>query len=165
MLLIDVQPGERISDLVTITAYFWEHEVTSGSSQWFPSPSLIIQVGINPHKDTPVEILHTWLLGNTKYIWHHTNMQWDNKGEQLFAIRLQSSDIAGLTTPKPRANYLVQYKNSLIGKHFKILGQLAVFHLHDLCSDLVFSMWKAAGELGAMLWFPEIRNLEQYLVS
>ena len=99
-----------------------------------------------------------------KYIWHHTNTPWDAKSEQLFAVRLQASDVSGLTTPAPRANYLVQYKNSLIGKHFKILGQLAVFHLHGLCPDLVFDMWKAAGELGALIWFPEIRNLEEYLV-
>jgi hypothetical protein len=122
-------------------------------------------IAINPHRDTPVELLHTWLLGNSKYIWHATNTNWDSKSEELFATRLQASDLHGLTTPPPRARYLLRYKNSLIGKHFKILGQLAVFHLHDLCSDLLLELWKASGELGAFLWFPEIHNLEEYLVS
>lgn len=112
-----------------------------------------------------MEILHTWLLGNEKYLWHQTNTQWDSKSEESFAIRLQGSDLHGLTTPRPRAKYLIQYKNALIGKHFKILGQLAAFHLHDLCSGMLYDLWKAAGELGAYLWFPEIHNLAEYLVS
>ncbi|KAK6984274.1 hypothetical protein R3P38DRAFT_3452691 [Favolaschia claudopus] len=63
-----------------------------------------------------------------------------------------------------RARYIVKYKNGLTGKHFKILQQLGIFHLHnDLCGDNLFNLWKAAGELGALLWFPEICNQAQYL--
>ncbi|KAH6868945.1 hypothetical protein BKA70DRAFT_1491597 [Coprinopsis sp. MPI-PUGE-AT-0042] len=124
---------------------------------------LLATRGINPHADTPVETLHTWLLGNNKYVWHDTTHKWSDAQEAKFAIRLQASTLGGLTTPPPRATYLVRYKNSLIGKHFKILQQLAVFHLHDLCSDDLFSLWKATGELGAMLWIPKIENLEEYL--
>ncbi|KAF5384429.1 hypothetical protein D9615_003465 [Tricholomella constricta] len=121
--------------------------------------------GIDPHQDTPVEILHTWLLGNDKYLWHDTNKQWDKKKDGTFAVRLQSSSIDGLTLPQIRADYLVQYKNSLIGKHFKILQQLGVFHVYDLCSDSLFRLWKAAGELGALIWFPEISNMPTYLAD
>jgi hypothetical protein len=40
-----------------------------------------------------------------------------------------------------RASYMVQYKNSLIGKHFKGLQQLAVFQLDEtLCSLAVFAL-------------------------
>jgi hypothetical protein len=67
--------------------------------------------------------------------------------------------------PSLRGRYIVKYKNALIGKHFKILQQLGAFHLHeDICGKNLFELWKASGELGAMLWYPEIRNLEQYLV-
>ncbi|KAG6843596.1 hypothetical protein H0H87_002737, partial [Tephrocybe sp. NHM501043] len=61
--------------------------------------------------------------------------------------------------------YLVQYKNSLIRKHFKSLQQLAVFHMHNLVPDCVFDLWKASGELGAYMWFPEIKDLESYLAD
>ncbi|KAJ6552358.1 hypothetical protein B0H10DRAFT_1849475 [Mycena sp. CBHHK59/15] len=109
-------------------------------------------------------ILHTILLGEDKYVWHETNKGWNDEQDALFAARLQSSSAKGLSIPPLRAQYLVQYKNSLIGKHFKSLQQLAVFHLDEkLCSPQVFDLWKANGELGAMLWYPEIKDMDTYL--
>jgi len=58
----------------------------------------------------------------------------------------------------------VAYKNSLIGRHFKILQQLAIFQLEDLCTDVEFDMWKAFGELGALIWYHEIQDMDLYLV-
>ena len=84
----------------------------------------------------------------------------------MFAVRLQSSSTNGLNLASVRGRYIVKYKNGLIGKHFKILQQLGIFHLHDdLCSKNLFNLWKASGELGALLWYPEIRKQDQYLVS
>ncbi|KAJ7436399.1 hypothetical protein FB451DRAFT_1344639 [Mycena latifolia] len=117
----------------------------------------------DPHRDTPGEILHTYLLGNDKYVWHDTTKQWDEKKQDLFAARLAASSIYGLSIPPPRPRYVVQYKNSLIGKHFKMLQQLGVFYIHDLCTPLLFDLWKATGELGALLWFPEIKDMDVYL--
>jgi hypothetical protein len=74
--------------------------------------------------------------------------------------------VDGLTLPPLRARYLVQYKNSLVGKHFKALQQLAVFHLrNDLCDEKILNIWKATGELGAVLWYEEIKDMDRYLVS
>ncbi|KAF8994436.1 hypothetical protein BDZ89DRAFT_1172332 [Hymenopellis radicata] len=126
---------------------------------------LLCTRGINPHLDTPGEILHTCLLGTNKYVWHTTNKTWTKVDEETFAVRLQSSSITGLTIPPPRAAYLVQYKNSLIGKHFKTLQQIGVFHVHDLCTPDVFQLWKVTGELGALLWVPEIRDMDTYLAD
>ncbi|KAK7008238.1 hypothetical protein R3P38DRAFT_2948527 [Favolaschia claudopus] len=121
--------------------------------------------GVDPHRDTTTEILHTFLLGNDKYVWHDTTKQWDDKKENIFAARLAAASIAGLSIPVPRPRYLVQYKNSLIGKHFKMLQQLGIFYMHDLCTPLLFELWKATGELGALLWFPQIKNMEQYMAD
>ncbi|THV03123.1 hypothetical protein K435DRAFT_852192 [Dendrothele bispora CBS 962.96] len=124
---------------------------------------LLATRGITPHQDTPVETLHTWLLGNKKYVWHATNQPWSKEQDETFAIRLQSSCINGLTIPPPRAAYLIKYKNSLIGKHFKILQQLGTFHIRDLCSEPIFKLWKASGELGAMIWYTVIDDMNEYL--
>lgn len=116
-----------------------------------------LHAGVDPHIDACVETLHTYLIGNDKYVWHETNKSWCKVKEGDFAVRLQSSSIDGLTLPAVRASYIAQYKNSLIGKHFKALQQLAVFHMHEgLCPAALFHLWLATGELGAMLWFHEI---------
>ncbi|THU90090.1 hypothetical protein K435DRAFT_864638 [Dendrothele bispora CBS 962.96] len=57
----------------------------------------------------------------------------------------------------------MQYRNALIGKHFKTLMQTMVFHVHDLVTPSEFKVIKAVGELGAIIWVPEIRNMDQYL--
>ncbi|KAJ7592184.1 hypothetical protein C8J56DRAFT_1046557 [Mycena floridula] len=84
-----------------------ESDITAELLKWVDenyekifSPFLMLK-GLDPTKDTPVEILHTILLTN-------------------------------------------------------------VFHVHDLVDDKHFTVWKAVGELGALLWYPEIDNMDQY---
>ncbi|KAJ7839824.1 hypothetical protein B0H14DRAFT_2587760 [Mycena olivaceomarginata] len=52
--------------------------------------------GLDPHRDTPVEILHTILLGIIKYVWYTLHSGWSEAQRDLFVIRLQSTDISGL---------------------------------------------------------------------
>lgn len=61
---------------------------------------------------------------------------------------------------------MVQYRNGLIGKHFKAIRQTISFHLHHELEDKkLLAMFKAAGELGALLWYHTIENMNDYLVS
>ncbi|KAJ7780113.1 hypothetical protein DFH07DRAFT_1026009 [Mycena maculata] len=120
-------------------------------------------IGLDPSQDTPVELLHTILLGVMKYIWHHMNTQWSDADRHLLAIRLQSTDLSGLTVPPLRAGYLTQYKNNLIGKHFKTMMQALAFHVHGMSNPNEFALIKAAGDLGARLWVPEIGDMDTYL--
>ena len=82
-------------------------------------------------------------------------------------IRLDvASSLDGLSGSHEDAEYLVKYKNNLIRRQLKFIQQLAVFHLcRDMCNNLTFDLWKATGELGALLWYPMIENMEQYLVG
>jgi hypothetical protein len=118
------------------------------------------------HRDSPVEILHSKLLGEDKYDWHWMTSDWKPPQIKTFADRLQAASTAGLSSMKIRANYIMQYRNNLIGKHFKILQQLTVFQLDDsLCNNLTLELWKASGELGALLWYDTIDDMKTYLVS
>ncbi|KAJ3767096.1 hypothetical protein FB446DRAFT_822496, partial [Lentinula raphanica] len=54
--------------------------------------------GLDPHRDTPVEILHVVLLGFLKYMWRDLVNQVKNQDElkKLLEIRLMSLDVKGL---------------------------------------------------------------------
>ncbi|EPQ57708.1 hypothetical protein GLOTRDRAFT_126197 [Gloeophyllum trabeum ATCC 11539] len=121
--------------------------------------------GFDPSRDTPIEVLHTILLGVVKYGWHMTHTSLSEEQQSIFFLRLQSSSIDGLTIPPIRASYLWQYRNSLIGKQFKEILQTAVFHLYELVDSNKFDLWKATGSLCALLWFPEIPNFEEYIAD
>ncbi|KAJ7830704.1 hypothetical protein B0H13DRAFT_2240601 [Mycena leptocephala] len=127
---LDSQPGDKMNPLLDIA-------------------------GLDPSQDTPVELLHTILLGILKYIWHYLNTkQWSDSDRHLLAIRLQSTDLTGLTIPPLRAGYMIQ-----------VLMQILTLHVHDITTPEQFTLIKAAGDLGARLWVPEIDDMENYLAE
>ncbi|KIJ36237.1 hypothetical protein M422DRAFT_51154 [Sphaerobolus stellatus SS14] len=122
--------------------------------------------GLDPNRDTPTEPLHTVLLGTIKYIWACTCAEIvETSNLPIFEARLTSVNTDGLGIPPLRASYLVQYRGGLIGRQFKAPMQTIIFVIHDIVKPEIFSVWRAAGKVGALLWYPEIDDLEAYLID
>ncbi|KAF7303406.1 hypothetical protein MIND_00569000 [Mycena indigotica] len=138
---LDSQPGDKVNPLLDIK-------------------------GLDPARDTPVEILHTILLGAVRYVWHHLHTkQWSDEDRHLLAIRLESTDISAMNMPPMRAAYKIQYRNNLIGKDYKAIMQALVFHVHGICTPEQFRLVKATADLGAWVWVPEIDNMSNYIAQ
>ncbi|KAI0258009.1 hypothetical protein BC834DRAFT_989358 [Gloeopeniophorella convolvens] len=119
--------------------------------------------GLDVNLDTPVEPLHTVLLGVIKYIWAATcNHLASTKALDVFQARLTSLSIRGLNMPPLRASYLIQYRGALIGCQFKQLAQVMPFAIHGLVNEDLFKIWLAAGRMTATMWYPEIDNVDLY---
>ncbi|KAJ7832348.1 hypothetical protein B0H14DRAFT_3463501 [Mycena olivaceomarginata] len=119
----------------------------------------------DPSQDTLIEILHIILLGHAKYTWYELHHNWTAVQQDIFTIRLQGTNLDRLRVPPIRAAYMMQYRNGLIGKHFKSLMQTMIFHIHDLVTPDQFALVRPLGELGPILWMPVIDNLKEYLAD
>ncbi|KAI0078564.1 hypothetical protein K474DRAFT_1743504 [Panus rudis PR-1116 ss-1] len=122
---------------------------------------------LDPHKDTPVEILHVVLLGFVKYLWRDSVARIPDKDDsrkQLMA-RLSSCNVSGLKFPPLSGHTLVTYAKSLTGRDFRALVQVAPFVLYGLpgISSELLDAWIALGSLVRLVWQPEIHDLDQYL--
>lgn len=126
----------------------------------------INSIGVDIHKDTPTEILHTILLGIVKYFWGQTVFLLEkSKKFDVFQSRLNSVVQDGLNIPKIPADYMCQYKGGLIGKHFKTISQIMAFTIYDLVPREVLSAWTIIGRLTVLLWHTEIDDVSAYLVG
>ncbi|KAF6746603.1 hypothetical protein DFP72DRAFT_822991, partial [Ephemerocybe angulata] len=94
--------------------------------------------------------------------WHNLHSSWTSQ-QRADSVRLRSTGVNGLNILAICAAYMLQYKNGLIGKHFKTLMQFATFHLKGIVSPEQLAVNRAIGELGALLWIGEIDDLNRYL--
>ncbi|CAK5274493.1 unnamed protein product [Mycena citricolor] len=121
--------------------------------------------GLDPHQDTPVEILHVVLLGFVKYLWRDLiQNQLKNKDDKknLLITRLNSVDISGLGISPLAGQTLVQYAGSLTGRDFRVIAQVSPFVIFDLVDPECFETWKAMSKLVPLIWQPEILDIDVY---
>ncbi|KAF8206100.1 hypothetical protein K438DRAFT_1452659, partial [Mycena galopus ATCC 62051] len=78
----------------------------------------------------------------------------------LFPARLSRERTSVLMIPKPLSEWFVH----LIGRQFKIVLQSTVFQIYDSVDESHFQAWKAVGDLAALLWYPEIEEMDTYCV-
>ncbi|KAF7346896.1 hypothetical protein MVEN_01441800 [Mycena venus] len=122
--------------------------------------------GLDPHQDTPVEILHVVLLGFVKYLWRDlVQNQLHSKPEQksLLETRLNSFDVSGLGISPLAGHTLVQYSGSLTGRDFRAIAQAAPYVVYDLVSRDCLATWVALSKLIPLIWQPSIKDIDAHV--
>ncbi|KAJ7435966.1 hypothetical protein B0H11DRAFT_2256623 [Mycena galericulata] len=122
--------------------------------------------GLDPHQDTPVEILHVILLGFVKYLWRDlVQNQLKNNADkkQLLETRLNSFDVRGLGISPLAGHTLVQYSGSLTGRDFRAIAQAAPFVVYDLVSEDCLATWVSLSKLVPLIWQPSIKDIDAYV--
>jgi hypothetical protein len=133
----------------------------------FASPDKHLLQGLDPHSDTPVEILHTVLLGFIKYFWRDVVQNQLKSGsikKALLETRLSSFDVSGLGINKLSGHTLVHYAGSLTGRDFRAIAQVAPFVLYDLVPEACYTTWIALSNLIPLIWQPTINNIDDHSV-
>jgi hypothetical protein len=124
--------------------------------------------GLDPHQDTPVEILHVVLLGFMKYFWRDlVQNQLKNKDDKkdILIQRLSSFNTSGLNFSPLNGKTLVQYAGSLTGRDFRAISQVAPFVIYDLVPLECYDAWVALSKLVPLIWQPWIEDINEHIVS
>jgi hypothetical protein len=124
-------------------------------------------IGLDPHQDTPVEILHVVLLGFIKYFWRDliTNQIKDDQ-KPLLIERLNSYDVRGLALDSSRiaGATLVNYSGSLTGRDFQTISQVVPFVIYDMVPPGVFEAWLSLSKLVPLIYQSTINNINAFVV-
>ncbi|KAG9093298.1 hypothetical protein FRC06_011576 [Ceratobasidium sp. 370] len=160
----EIQKSNRHMPMIDITKQL-RHEFADVTSHPMMNPLLEVE-GLDIHLDTPTEILHTLLLGITKYLWVEAVHAMDkSKQFDLFCTRLRSVSVAGINSDRPIPSYICTNRGSLNGKHFKILVQTIAFCLYDLVPDALRTAWSSLSKLTVLAWYSSIDNLPAYMAE
>ncbi|KAF9494386.1 hypothetical protein BDN71DRAFT_1563932 [Pleurotus eryngii] len=122
--------------------------------------------GLDPHQDTPVEILHVILLGFVKYLWRDlVQNQLKNKSKELELLqtRISCFDVSGLGISPLAGTTLVQYSGSLTGRDFRAIAQVAPFVAYDLVSAECLATWVSLSKLIPLVWQPDIFDVNSHI--
>ncbi|KZS88916.1 hypothetical protein SISNIDRAFT_417595, partial [Sistotremastrum niveocremeum HHB9708] len=121
--------------------------------------------GVDPHSDTLIEILHVILLGILKYLWRDAMERLSAKDKLTVIHRLSTLSLDGLDPglKSISGQTYVKYAGSLVGRDFRVIGQVAPFVLYDLLPAPILKAWSALSNLIPLVWMPEIPSLPSYL--
>ena len=119
---------------------------------------------LDPHRDTPVEILHVVLLGFVKYLWRDAIARLQEKQKLILITRISSFGCEGTGIGPISGKTLVQYNGSLTGRDFRVVSQIAPFVLYGLLPQYCYNAWLALSALVPLLFQPYIEDIDKYVV-
>ncbi|KAI9327614.1 hypothetical protein BDR26DRAFT_952563 [Obelidium mucronatum] len=114
--------------------------------------------------DTPVEILHTVLLGVVKYSTLVTIGNLSAQEKQKLKANIEGVSQLGFAKTI-QGHGMVHYVGSCNGKDFRTFVQLAPFVLSSVVGNIELDLWIALSNLTAHLYASEIGDIESYILQ
>ncbi|KAE8218680.1 hypothetical protein CF319_g7489 [Tilletia indica] len=117
--------------------------------------------GFDVTQSTPIEVLHSWLLGPAKYLWV-TTCSTNDDGKREIAIRLSAANTSGIiNSQRLNGSYLVANPGSLVGKDIKVISQVAAaafipLREEGVISDRLWEAWRWAAVLTRLLFVERV---------
>jgi hypothetical protein len=106
------------------------------------------------------------LLGFVKYFWRDAVARLKKQEDkEILIARLSSFNVSGLGISPLSGHTLVTYSGSLTGGDFRAIAQAAPFVLQGLLPAEKIQAWAALSAVVTLVWQPNIKNLERYIVS
>ncbi|OAV86099.1 hypothetical protein PTTG_30083 [Puccinia triticina 1-1 BBBD Race 1] len=122
-----------------------------------------LDAGFDGCLDTPVEVLHVFLLGVVKYLVRAFMKALAPAQIPKVTARYQSFDTNALNIPSLQPRYLTRHYSNFIGKDFKIVLQTAPFVLFEYMSEHERLLWSALCQLAPLIFETRIKDMETYL--
>ncbi|KAH9813503.1 hypothetical protein DFH28DRAFT_829179, partial [Melampsora americana] len=124
--------------------------------------------GFDGHDDTPVETVHVVLLGIAKYLFRDTMKSFGLWRPGLaiqrgLSGRWQSFNTKYLNIPPIQPTTLIQFYQSLVGKDFVTILQLAPFVLFEYIPANKRHLWTSLLLLCSYIFQHKISNMDKYL--
>jgi hypothetical protein len=102
------------------------------------NPNPLLELAVDFYKSTPVESLHTILLGCSKYMLREFMDRRNAQNKKEIMARINAFPSSGLTC---RVSSNISYYKSFIGRDFKAFMQLALFVLESFFSESERKCW------------------------
>ncbi|KNZ44041.1 hypothetical protein VP01_9567g1, partial [Puccinia sorghi] len=112
--------------------------------------------------DTPVEILHVFLLGVAKYFVRDLIIKLNQKEKDQLKGYLQSFNTSSLNLHLIQSRYLVTHAKSFIGKEFKIFLQASPLILFPFIDQDQCDMWHSLSILSSYAFQTHIINMANF---
>ncbi|EFP85504.2 uncharacterized protein PGTG_11860 [Puccinia graminis f. sp. tritici CRL 75-36-700-3] len=135
-----------------------------GGKEALFSPFFLLK-GFDGCADTPVEVLHVFLLGIVKYMLQSFMKSLATGVLPEVMARYKSFDTKGLNVPSLRPYYLTKHYRNLIGKDFKVALQAAPFVLFEYMLADKRLVWSALCQLAPFVFQTHIAEMDAYQIS
>ncbi|POW18334.1 hypothetical protein PSHT_05903 [Puccinia striiformis] len=119
--------------------------------------------GFDSVKDTPVEVLHVFLLGPVKYLFRDFMKGLNDLQKSELLALWYSFNTNSLDIPSIRPSSMVQYRSSLIGKDFRIILQAAPFIFFQFMTPSQINIWSSLCHLGSLIFQTHIEDMDTYI--